>query len=130
MRIGFIRTFFVSLLSLAALAFSGCGFPAPPSLSEPVSITVGAYTAAANVGALVTLSATVSNPLATGTVTFYNGSTQIGTAAVTNAFPADFAFAQLSTTFSSPVATRTYFRAASAFGSKTWTPRRPKRVAP
>lgn len=103
MRIGIIRNFAVSLLSLAAaLEFSGCGFPNPPSLSEPVSITLGAYTATANVGALVTLSATVSNPLATGTVTFYNGSTQIGTAAVSNAFPADYAVAQLSTTFSSP----------------------------
>jgi hypothetical protein len=103
MRIRLIRTCVASLLSLAAaLEFSGCGFPSAPSLNESVSITVGAYAVTANVGAPVTLSATISNPLATGTVTFYNGSTQIGTAGVSNAFPADFAVAQLSTTFSSP----------------------------
>ncbi len=103
MRIGFIRPCVASLLYLAAaLEFSGCGFPNPPSLSEPVSITLGAYTATANVSAQVILYATISNPLATGTVTFYNGSTQIGTAVVSNAFPADDAVAQLSTTFSTP----------------------------
>src|ERR1700722_3352527 len=103
MRIRLIRTFVASMLSLAAaLEFSGCGFPSAPSLNESVSITLGAYAVTANVGAPVTLSASLSNPLATGTVTFYNLSTHIATAAVSNAFPADFAVAQLSTTFSSP----------------------------
>lgn len=88
------------LFFAAAFALTGCGgLFGPPNLNEPSSISLVPYTTSADVGDPVVLYAAISPALATGTVTFYNGSNQIGTATVSNlANPV----AELSTTFSSP----------------------------
>ncbi len=84
------RRMAVRLLGLTAMAtFAGCGGGGTVSASSATSASgtasttaLAASTTATTTGTGVTFTATVSPAAATGTVTFYNGSTALGSAAV------------------------------------------------
>ena len=84
-----------------ALAMAGCGGAAgSANLNASSSVVIIPSVTSATEGQQVNLTASISPSLATGTVSFYNGSNLIGTAMVSNV--ATSAIAELSTTFSSP----------------------------
>ncbi len=84
-----------------ALAMAGCGGAAgSANLNASSSVVIIPSVTSATEGQQVNLTASISPSLATGTVSFYNGSNLIGTATVSNV--ATSAIAELSTTFSSP----------------------------
>jgi len=65
------------------------------------TVTVGASSGSIEAGQTITLEAYVVPVLATGTVTFYNGSTALGTATIDSSGSFSSGIAQLSTRFSS-----------------------------
>lgn len=96
------RLLFATLLSLP---LAGCmgnpGSTGSTNLNGTSSVYITSSAASVTQGQPVTLQASVSPSLATGTVTFYNGSNTIGTAAIGTAFPSQVGFALLTTSFSS-----------------------------
>ncbi len=94
-----LSTVFFLLLAGCAGGTDGSGGLADKSAAN---VSVGASTISVTEGQPVTLEAYVNPTLATGTVTFYNGSTAIGTAQISDADGlASTGIAQLQTTFSS-----------------------------
>jgi hypothetical protein len=96
------------LFTLLLLPLAGCmnvSNPGSQSSSQGLNAASSVYitSSASSVtqGQAVTLEASVSPSLATGTVTFYNGSNAIGTAAINSAGPFPTALAFLTTSFSS-----------------------------
>jgi hypothetical protein len=88
------------LFALLLLPLAGCmGNTGSTSLNSPSSITVFASATNVTPSQPVTLEATVSPELATGTVTFYNGSSVIGTGSISAI--GTIAIAEMTTTFSS-----------------------------
>lgn len=78
------RRLLAALTAPILLAVSGCGHfwdlvPGGTGGTTATTTTLTASTTAPTAGASVTLTATVSPSAATGTVTFYNGSTSLGT---------------------------------------------------
>ena len=68
-------------------------------IKQTATVAVSAYASSITQGQPVTLAASVNPVLATGTVTFYDGTNAIGTAEISSV--GNVAIAQLSTTFSS-----------------------------
>ncbi|MGA3130051.1 MAG: Ig-like domain-containing protein [Terracidiphilus sp.] len=96
------RRILFSLLLVFFLSLAGCmGGPGGAGLQDKSSANVSVSASATSVteGQGVTLEAYVNPVLATGTVTFYSGSTAIGTAALSEGLTTEIALLQ--TTFSS-----------------------------
>src|ERR1039457_2213600 len=96
------RRILFPLLLVFFLSLAGCmGGSGSIGLQNKLSanVTVSASAVSVTEGQSVTLEAYVNPSLATGTVTFYNGSTAIGTAAISEV--ATTGIALLETTFSS-----------------------------
>ncbi|HEY4356502.1 MAG TPA: Ig-like domain repeat protein [Acidobacteriaceae bacterium] len=89
----------ISMSALAAAAGCGSGGSASTSTSSGTTATttsLSASPATASTGTSVTLTATVSPSAASGTVTFYDGSTALGTGTLSSGkatFPASFSTA-------------------------------------
>jgi len=98
------RPILLSLLSVFFLSLAGCmGGSSVSGLQNKSSanVTVSASSSSITEGQTVTLEAYVNPTLATGTVTFYNGSKAIGTAAISSTGLSTTGIALLATTFSS-----------------------------
>lgn len=106
---------FVSIFSVLStvLLVAGCGSGSGSSSSSSTTTTttLAASSTSTTIGTSVTLTATVSPSAATGTVTFYSGSTSLGTGTVSSGV------ATLATSFSS---TGTYSITAVYGGSSTY----------
>jgi hypothetical protein len=89
------------LVSLAA-CLGGCGGAGSTGLQNKASanVSVSASSVSVTQGQAITLEAYVNPTLATGTVTFYDGTTAIGTAAISSTGFSTTGIALLTTTFS------------------------------
>lgn len=96
------RRILLPLLLVFVLSLTGCLGGSSLQNKFSTSVTVIAPSTSVTEGQAVILEAVVANGAnATGTVTFYNGSTAIGTGAVGSVFYSLDGVAELSTTFSS-----------------------------
>ena len=97
------RRILLPLLPFFFLSLAGCmGGSGSTGLQdkESANVSVSASSISVTEGQTVTLEAYVNPTLATGTVTFYNGSTAIGTAAINSTGFSTTGIALLNTTFS------------------------------
>ncbi len=96
----------------SACLLVGCGSSGSSSSGTSTTTTLAASSTSTTTGTNITLTATVSPTAATGTVTFYSGSTSLGTGSLSSGK------ATLSTSFSSA---GTYSVTAEYGGSSTYT---------
>jgi acetyl esterase/lipase len=101
----------LGLLTLAAMVGTGCGSSSSSSGTTSTTTTLTASSTSTTTGTSITLTAEVSPTAATGTVTFYKGSTSLGTGTLSSGK------ATLSTSFSSA---GTYSITAVYGGSSTY----------
>lgn len=104
------RAILFGSLALSALLSTGCGSTSSSSTTSTTT-TLTSSSTSTTTGTSITLTATVSPSAATGTVTFYNGSTSLGTGTLSSGT------ATLSTSFSSA---GTYSITAVYAGSSTY----------
>src|ERR1035441_9404344 len=98
------RRILLPLLTVFFLSLAGCmGGSGSTGLQDKGSaiVSVSASSISITEGQTITLEAYVNPVLATGTVTFYNGSNVIGTAAISSTGLSTTGIALLATTFSS-----------------------------
>ncbi|WP_164981348.1 subtype B tannase [Silvibacterium dinghuense] len=104
-------TFAAGLVSIAMLLSSGCGAGNSSTSATSTTTTLTASSTSTTTGTSITLTATVSPSAATGTVTFYSGSTSLGSASLSSGT------ATLTTSFSS---SGTYSITAKYGGSSSY----------
>ena len=100
---GYHRYILLPLLPILFLSLAGCGGGSGGTglqNKQSAIVSVSASSVSITEGQTVTLEATVNPSLATGTVTFYNGSNVIGTAAISSPGVSTVGIALLATTFS------------------------------
>ena len=77
-----LRAFGVGLLGSAVAGCGAGGTTATSAISSATTVSMGASTTSTTVGTSVTLTAMVAPSAATGSMTFYNGTTMLGSATV------------------------------------------------
>jgi len=110
-HVSLLRSVTLGLLTLAAMLSTGCGSSSSSSGTTSTTTSLAASSTSTTTGTSITLTATVSPTAATGTVTFYEGSTSLGTGTLSSGK------ATLSTSFSTA---GTYSITAVYGGSSTY----------